>query len=46
MRIENGRLVDYNYYDIKEVVKEAMTQWKKEKHTLTIEGFKKFVAEL
>lgn len=45
MRIENGRLVDYNYFDLKEIIQEAMTQWKKQKLLLVMEDLKNFVAQ-
>jgi len=46
MRIKEGRLVDYNYYDIKEIVQEAMTRWKNEGLLLAIQELKNFVAQL
>lgn len=45
MKVENGKLVDYNYYDIKEIIQEAMTQWKKQNLTLVIQDLKEFVAK-
>ena len=45
MRIKEGRLVDYNYFDIKEIIQEAMTQWKKQNLTLVIQDLKEFVAK-
>ena len=46
MRIEQGKLVDYNYFDLKEIVQEAMTQWRKQKLLGIVNEFKKFIIEL
>ncbi|MBA7517333.1 hypothetical protein ES705_09386 [subsurface metagenome] len=45
MRIKEGRLVDYNYFDIKEIVREAMTRWRKEKLKLAIAELKRFITQ-
>ena len=45
MRIEKGKLVDYDYFDIKKIVQEIMTQWKKEGRIIIIEEFKRVVAK-
>jgi len=45
MRIEKGKLVDYDYYDIKEIVQEAMARWKNEGRIIIIAEFKKVVAK-
>jgi len=46
MKIINGRLVDYNYFEIKEIVQEAMTYWKSRKLLLVVKEFKEFVNKL
>jgi len=45
MRIEKEKLVDYDYFDIKEIVQEAMTRWKNEGLVNIIGEFKKVVAK-
>jgi len=47
MIIENGKLINYNYYDIQTIVAEAVKMWGKSDHGyLKIESFKKFVKKL
>jgi len=45
MRIKEGKLVDYNYYDIKEIVREAMTRWRNEGLKPIIEELKRFITQ-